>query len=592
MVNRLTKVRLRRHLLRSKYRVEDISSQAGEGIDRNFVERLSRLFWVRRFVLVWLGLLVLVTGIVVVQTGALSNYYQTRRPLPGGVYTEGILGDFDNANPIYASGSVDNAVSSLIFAGLLSYNNQNQLVGDLASSWNSNSLGNVWTVTLKPNLTWQDGQPLTAADVVFTYQTIQNPDSLSPLNQEWQSVVVKEINPLTVSFTLSNPLASFPYSLTTGIIPEHILENIPPADLRTAGFNTGPIGAGPFEWKDLTVAGGTPATRQEQIALIPFSHFNGGAPKLNQFVIRAFHDSSFLVSSFQAGDINSLAGLDSVPAQLKGDKDLNVYNIPLTAANMVFFRTDDGVLSSAVVRGALVQGINVDKLINGLGYPAIPVREPLLDNQLGYNPAYTQLPYNPTAADSALLSAGWILGQNGFRYKGSQQLTFNLYALDNSDDIYATNSLSSQWKAIGVNAQVILQDNSDFENTVAFHEYDALLYGISIGVDPDVFVYWDSSEADINSPFHSNYSEYSSSTADASLEAGRTRLDPQLRAVKYEPFLSVWQQDAPALGLYQPRFLYITNEPVYGLTSGSINSASDRFDNVQNWEVLGNKVTD
>ena len=115
--------------------------------------------------------------------------------------------------------------------------------------------------------------------------------------------------------------------------------------------------------------------------------------------------------------------------------------------------------------------------------------------------------------------------------------------------------------------------------------YDALLYGVSIGVDPDVYVYWDSSQVDLRSPSRLNFSEYSNGAANASLEAGRTRLDPALRTVKYQPFLQAWQADAPALGLYQPRFLYLTHGPVYGLDETPINSDAQRFSNVWNWEV-------
>jgi ABC-type transport system substrate-binding protein len=88
-----------------------------------------------------------------------------------------------------------------------------------------------------------------------------------------------------------------------------------------------------------------------------------------------------------------------------------------------------------------------------------------------------------------------------------------------------------------------------------------------------------------------NFSEYSNSTADESLEEGRTRLDPALRAIKYESFLQEWQKDAPALGLYQPRYLYITRGQVYGLNEHTINDPTDRFDNVQNWEILENRVS-
>ncbi|MEJ0073069.1 MAG: hypothetical protein WDN27_03245 [Candidatus Saccharibacteria bacterium] len=88
-----------------------------------------------------------------------------------------------------------------------------------------------------------------------------------------------------------------------------------------------------------------------------------------------------------------------------------------------------------------------------------------------------------------------------------------------------------------------------------------------------------------------NFSEYKSPTADAALEAGRTRLDPALRVIKYQPFLQAWQADAPALGLYQPRFLYITRGTVYGLADHPLNTDSDRYDSVQNWEIHTAKVT-
>jgi peptide/nickel transport system substrate-binding protein len=592
MVSQTTKLRLRRRMRRGRRQVEDIGAQATDKIDQHIINRLSRLIKVRRFIAVWVGLLVLLTVCVVYQTMSLSSYFQTLRPVSGGEYTEGILGDFTTANPIYATSSVDEAISRLTFAGLLTYNTQNQLVGNLAQSWSVNSSGEVYTVKLKPGLTWQDGQPLTAADVVYTYKTIQNPDAQSPLNQAWQNVTVTEVNPLTVSFSLSNPLASFPYSLTNGILPEHILASTPAAALRLLKFNTDPIGCGPFVWQSLSVAGDTPQTRQEQIAFTPFSHYALGKPKLDQLTIRAFHDQTTMISAFKQGEINALAGFDNLPGSLAGRENLKVYNFPLTAANMVFFRTTDGVLADTAVRQALVMGANTDAIINGLGYPVIPVREPLLIGQLAYSSSAAQLAYNPALAGQTLQSNGWTTSASGIRYKSGQQLTFSLYALDNQDSRYVTAALQKDWRTIGVNVKVVLQAADAFQSTVAYHGYDALLYSISIGVDPDVYVYWNSTEASASSAYFTNYSEYQSATADSSLEAGRTRLDPALRVVKYGPFLSSWQQAAPALGLYQPRFLYITNVTVGGIYQRTLNEPNDLFDNVQNWAVKFVKVTD
>jgi ABC-type transport system substrate-binding protein len=104
-------------------------------------------------------------------------------------------------------------------------------------------------------------------------------------------------------------------------------------------------------------------------------------------------------------------------------------------------------------------------------------------------------------------------------------------------------------------------------------------------------VYWDSSQADVRSGNRLNLSEYRNDTADTALESGRTRLDPTLRIIKYRPFLKVWREDAPAVGLYQPRLLYVTNGAVAGLDDTAITVPADRFANVGNWEIRQAKVT-
>jgi peptide/nickel transport system substrate-binding protein len=104
------------------------------------------------------------------QFRGLAKYYQTLQPVPGGLYNEGIIGTFTNANPIYAAGAADTAVSRLVFSGLFKYNNKNQLAGDLAENWNLGSDNKQYIVHLRKNVKWQDGRPFTADDVVFTYK--------------------------------------------------------------------------------------------------------------------------------------------------------------------------------------------------------------------------------------------------------------------------------------------------------------------------------------------------------------------------------------------------------------------------------------
>lgn len=579
------KLRFRRDFRVRRRQVEGLGQQAEKQFEQNFIRRLGRLVAVRRFVGTWLLVFVVLGGAVVIQTRALSGYYQRLEPVPGGIYSEGIVGEYTNANPLYASGQVDDAISHLIFSSLFTYNDANQLVGDLASSWSVNSNGEIYTIHLRPHVLWQDGQPLTASDVVFTYHAIQSPDAESPLYDSWQNVSVTAPNPETVVFTLPNPLSSFPYSLTTGIIPQHILGSIPMNQLRSIDFNTTqPVGSGPFAMQAIQVNGDTPETRGEEIELKPFDKYIGGTPKLGNFIVHAFSSENAMKASFKQDNINAMVGLSALPADLAKDRGIYQYSMPLTAANMVFFKTSSGILGDTKVRQALVYGANTPAIIHKLGYTTNPVNEPLLVGQLAYNATYAQPAYNMNQASSLLSGDGWGPGKGGILYKNGQPLTFGLYAQDNSEDRIVTAMLQRQWRQIGVDVKIYLEQSVDMQQTIATHSYDALLYGISIGNDPDVFVYWDSTQNDVRS-VRLNFSEYASAAADASLEAGRTRTDPLLRAIKYESFLQAWQQDVPALGLYQQRFLYVTRGKVFGLAVHTLTVDTDRYDNVQNWMI-------
>lgn len=586
------RLRSRRLWRREQLQLEEISQNTGLQLEKNFLGRLNKLRSVWRFTTIWILLFVLLGGCLFAQLSALKGYYQTIQPIPGGIYSEGIQGSFTTANPLYAVNEVDSSVSRLIFASLLTYDDHNQLIGDLASSWTVNSLGTVYTVSLRPHLTWQDGQPLTAADVLFTYRTIQDPDAQSPLFSSWQNVKVAEVNSLTVSFTLPNPLSSFPFSLTNGIVPMHILSSIDVDDLRSANFNTvDPVGAGPFKWGSVGV-GSDPSNPEEQINLLPFQNYWAGAPKLSSFIVDAFSSNNALIAAYQSGQVTAIVESDSVPASIISNTSNQVYSLPLTAGVYVFFKNSNPILSDTKVRQALVDAANRTAVIRKLSYPAIAVDEPLLHNQLGYNPTYAQITNQPNLAVSILNTDGWQLGANGVRFKDGQPLAFTLTVPNDPEYLMVANTLSSQWRAIGALVNLLPEQSLEFQSDLSSHTYDAVLYGISIGVDPDVYVYWDSAQASVSSTEPLNFSEYRSVAADTALEAGRTRLSDPLRVIKYQDFLQAWQQDNPALALYQPRLLYVSHLIVYGLGTNQINTAADRFNNVQNWMIRTGWVTD
>lgn len=590
---RLIRLRLRRRLHSSQRQVEGFSTKTEAQIEKHLFRRFSRLHKVRRFVIVWCLLLVSLIVIVASQTYLLSSYYQTLKPVAGGIYNEGVIGTFTTANPLYATNDVDSTVSHLIFSSLFKYDSNNQLTSDLAASYTVNSKGSVYTVKLKPNLTWEDGQPLTAKDVVFTYKLIQNPDAQSPLLSSWQGIDVSSPDPQTIVFKLPDPLASFSNNLTNGIVPQHLLKNVPPEELRSANFNTvDPIGSGPFTWQTIAVSGNDPTNAIEQISLAPFSEYNGGSPKLTAFSVHAYADRNQLIRDFKSGKLNGAVGLNEVPSDVAKMSNLKVHNLILTAGVYTFYKTTSGVLSDQTVRTALNEAVDTNKILKNLSFKSTSVDEPILKDQLAYNQEYKQAGYNIAAANNALNQDGWVLNKNGVRVKNNQPLDFALTVAMTPEYISDAEQLQNYWKQVGASVQLVKEDQTDFSQTLQSHEYDAILYGISIGTDPDVYVYWDSSQADIRSTSRLNLSEFKDSTSDVSLQAGRTRLSPSLRIIKYQPFLKQWQALSPALGLYQPRLLYLTNGTVFGLSSGNINNNSDRFSNVQNWEINEAKVTD
>ena len=568
---------------------EQLTDDTTAKFEKNFIKRLNKLEPVWKFVTTWLAGALLVIFFVLVQIIHLSVYFQTNQFVPGGKLKEGILGSYSNSNPIYASTPVDSSVSNLVFAGLLKNDNSNHLVPSMASSYSVDQTGRIYTFKLRPNLKWQDGKPLTSSDVAFTFNLIQSPDAQSPLFTSWKGIAISAPDTNTVVFNLPTPLSSFPNSLTTGILPKHILSNISPANMRTIDFDTvSPIGSGPFSLVAVRSQGNTPDTAQQTIELKAFKNYWQGTAKLDGITIEAFHNKSMMISTFNSKKIDTMSGLVDVPVT---GGSVRALSIPLTAANMIFLKTTDPILSDLNVRKALLAATNKNQIVQALNYETKIVDEPLLKGQLAYDAKYSQSGYDPASAESILNADGWIKASDGIRYKSGKPLSIILSSPDSAEALETDNLLKTQWKKIGIDLRINALSDSDLKYAVSYHNYQALQYGISVGVDPDVYTYWDSSQTDPRSPFRLNLSEYSSKTADESLQAGRTRLDPALRAIKYQQFLSAWQSDVPAIGLYQPRYLYVSNLEISGLNPTAVNSDSDRYNNVVNWEIRQAKVT-
>lgn len=579
------RLRFRRNIKKRQRQANNLSASAEDSLDRYVVRRLVRLLQVKRFLFGWIGLLLLISVASVMQIRALGTQYLTLAPSSGGIFREGVVGTFTNANPLYAQTEVDVSASKLMFSGLMRYNNAGVLSPDLAEKYEVNQAENEYKFYLRDNLKWHDGKPITSKDVVFTFKTIQNPEAKSYLLSSWKGVTVSALDDKTVVFKLKTALSAFPHSLTIGILPEHILSDVSPPQLRSSKFNNeNPIGSGPFKFQTIELDLNDEEVKS-RLVMVPNDTYHFGSPSLGRFVIRAYQNESSLYEAFKANEVDTMVGLDTAPEGI--DEEVSeVHRISLSSQVMVFFRNNQEILKDPVVRKALVLAVNKQEIIAKLGYPAIPISQPLLPKQIGYDKAFAQPTNLKDDAVRALEEAGWKLtnGSN-IRTKEGKPLKFKMFGATNPEFTAISSVLQKQWRDIGIEVEVNLQSDEDLQASVNTHNYDSLMYGISVGADPDVYVYWHGTQGDIRSETRLNLSEYKSASGDKALEAGRTRSDAANRALKYKPFLEAWQKDYPALALYQQQFMYVTIENLDGFNTTYMHTSTDRYSNVHNWTI-------
>lgn len=580
------KYKLRRLVRKRRRQVEDIGTVTEKSLDRHIFRRLMKVVEVKRFVFGWVGLIALLIVAVILQNRALAPYYQENVPASGGLFREGIVGTFTNASPLYAQNSVDSSASRLIFSGLFKYDKDGKLVPDLAEKYEVDATETLYTVHLKKNTKWHDGKPLTAKDVVFTFNLIKNPEVRSYLLSSWRGIDVRAKDDRTITFKLPNSLSAFKYSLTTGIVPEHILSRVAPNQLRSSSFNNqSPVGSGPFKFQTVEAEERDKSEKTEGIAFAANQDYHLNKPKLEKFIIRTYEDDNLLAQAFNDKAVDAMAGLSVMPENISASQ-ISEYNIPLTSQVMVFFKNSQEALKDPQVRKALVLGVSRQDTLKSLPYSLLSIDSPILKSHTSYDASLVQKTNDKKTANSLLDSAGWVRDPaTKVRKKDGKTLKFRLFSAANSEFTAVSGSLQKQWRELGVEVEVVLQPDEELQSTTSSHNYDALLYGISVGPDPDVLAYWHSTQADVRSETRLNLSEYKSATTDRALEAGRTRSDAQLRKLKYRPFLEAWRNDAPALALYQPRFLYVTNENLNGFDNKVAHTATDRYSNIENWTI-------
>lgn len=526
---------------------------------------------------------VLVLGVIIGATGLQFWWYQasfsTTTGASGGTYAEAVVGPVDTLNPLFARTSAEEAVGELLFSRLLQYDSTGHLNYDLADNMSLSDDHKTYTLSIRPDARWSDGLYVRARDVVFTVNLVKNAATRATLTG-WDSVQVQEIDDLTVSFTLPAVYAAFPHALRfLPVVPEHILRDVEPSQLREHSFSSSPIGSGAFTLRlvqEIDAKSG-----REVIHLARNANYFKGEPKLDRVQLNVYSNTDSIKKALAASEVNAAGGLSVLDASELNNKRYTVEFDPINSGVFALFNTTSPNLQDQKVRAALRLATNTSALreeissnLPALDLPIIPAQ---LTGQIPQPPAQ-----NLEQAGKLLDEAGWRL-DGSVRRKDGSSLNLNAVTIKNSDYEKALGILSSQWRALGVTVTINVVDPTDASQNVAQdilqpRRFDVLLYQLTIGADPDVFAYWHSTQASGGL----NFSNYKNAIADDALSSARTRVEPELRNAKYLTFVRQWLADAPAIGLYQATTQYVHTAGVQSSASTrQLISPQDRYNDIR-----------
>ncbi len=520
-----------------------------------------------------------------------NNYFMVRVPAYGGGLREGVVGLPRTVNPVLALTDVDRDFSTLVYSGLTSYSN-GKIVPDIAKSWTISPDGLTYTFNLRNDVLFQDGTRLTADDVAFTIQKIQDQALKSPRRSDWTNVTVNIPSPLQIQFTLKQPYAPFLANTTIGILPKHIWGTVDDDQFVFSQYNIDPIGSGPYRVSSIVRnSGGIPT----QYHLATWSDYYGNEPYVETLTFDFYPDEDKVLSALDSGSIDSAAAISpDEAARLASDaaQPYRVLSAPLPRVFGVFFnQTQAPVLADKTVRQALNMSIDraaiVKSVLNGYGLTLDgPLPAELTSD--GTDQSNTAMSTSTIAAAQALLEkAGWKKDSDGiYEKKGktasqNQILSFNIYTADAPDLKQAAEMVKDSWNKMGAQVGVKIFESSDlYQNIIRPRKYDALLFGELIGKDRDVYAFWHSTQR--ASP-GLNVALYANSKVDKLLEDIRTSTDAKAQAARYDQVEALIQADVPAAFLYQPDFLYAIPKSLGGISLTSITVSSDRWNSVTSW---------
>lgn len=523
---------------------------------------------------------VLLASISMVSAGNVTNAVAA----DGGVYIEGVVGRPNSINPLFAStNNVDLDLTRLIYNGLTRIGVGREVLPALAESWDITDGGRTYIFHLRPDVTWHDGEKVTADDVVFTINVLQNNDYAGVLKSSFARINVEKLDERVVKFTLPAASSFFLTDMAVGLIPRHIFKDIPVKEMLAASRNSKMIvGTGPFLFDH--------ASGEEEITLKKYKNFYGTKPHIETLVFYFFDNTRSLLTALK----NHTVGAAGVPA---GDLEEGLfggtgYSYTLPQYKGIYFNQlgNNNAVKSKAVRQALAYAINKAEIVKQVeGEESVLVDSPILPGFWGHKPDIKKYDYNIAAAAEALKKDGWNdVDKDGFLEKDNTRLSFKISIRDDEAGIKLGEILKTQWRLLGAEVTVETKNISALiKDVIRPRNYDVLVFGQDLGTNPDPYVYWHSSQ--IKDPGLALAVQVDKDI-DNNLEAARTAPDLGRTIESYHKFQNAFADLVPAILLYQPKYTYIVDSKVKGITDKiNLSTLSDRFANIEQWYIKTKK---
>src|SRR3989339_223124 len=507
-------------------------------------------------------------------------------PESGGVYTEAVISFPRYVNPVIPDqNNAEEILESLVFSSLYKPDGQGGVLPDLAESMTLFEEGKVFLVSLRENIFWHDGEPLTARDVIFTLELLKNQELQNPLADFWKEIAVEILSDKTLKFTLKKSYRFFPFYLTFRIMPEHIWKDTQVNAFVFSEYNLKPIGSGPYKFKKIIQ---DKDGKVISYGLVAFDKYYAG-PYLESFNLKFFGDEAAALSAFRKKEINGLAV--SLPGE---SSNYEMKKILEAQVFSLLFNNSNELLKDFSIRKAINLSINKTAVLSesfpgagSLTDSAIPLKR--------FSENFKDV-FDQANAKEILLDDGWQdKDEDGFlekrlssKTKTVTKLELTILFHDTPGITNVAERIKTDLAAVGISVILKPMGVNEFSSRLQTRSYQMVLLGLSspIGKEPDLFPFWHSSQ--LSSP-GLNFAVYENKEVDKILSYIRGTKDADINE-SYEELDALIKNDLPGVFLFQPQINWFVDESFHVPPVEFISDSGVRFSRVNEWYLYLKRV--